>query len=89
MTQAYILLPEQERVAVRVAGQALASVVAADGTDALDGLHELWRLAEPVEVEGKLCIFDGLGRRNCRWKRKDVIDVCFGVFTFTWDNKIF
>lgn len=66
VAQANVLLPEQEWVPVWVAGQALTAVVAADGTDTLDGLHELWRLAESVEVEGKLCIFDGLGCRNCR-----------------------
>lgn len=66
MAQAYILLPEEEGVAVGVAGQALMAVVAADGPDTLDGLHKLWRLAKPVEVEGKLCIFDGLSGRNCR-----------------------
>lgn len=72
MTQAYVLLPEEEGVAVGVAGQALTAVVAADGTDTLDGLHELWRLTKPVEVEGKLCIFDGLSSRNCRRKDKEV-----------------
>lgn len=59
-----VLLPEQEGVAVGVGGQALTAVVVADFPYALNGLHKLWRLPEPVEVEGKLCVFDGLGSRN-------------------------
>lgn len=64
MAQTNILFPEQERVAVGVGGQALSAVVAADGPHALDGLHKLRRLPEPVEVEGELCVFDGLSSRD-------------------------
>lgn len=64
MAQTNILLPEEERVAVGVGGQALPAVVAADGPHALYGLHKLWRLPEPVEVEGELCVFDGLSSRD-------------------------
>lgn len=64
VTQTNILLPKQERVAVGVGGQALSAVVAADGPDALNGLHKLWRLPEPVEVEGELCVFNRLSSRN-------------------------
>lgn len=64
MAQADVLLPEQERVAVGVGGQALSAVVAADGAHALDGLHKLRRFPEPVEVEGELCVFDGLSSRD-------------------------
>ena len=64
MAQTNILFPEQERVAVGIGGQALSTVIAADSPHALDGLHKLWRLPEPVEVEGKLCIFNWLSSRN-------------------------
>lgn len=44
VAKTYILLPEEERVAVGVAGHSLPTVIVADGTDALDSLHKLWRL---------------------------------------------
>lgn len=64
MPQTDVLLPEEERVAVGVGGQALLAVVVADCSHALDGLHKLRGLSEPVEVEGELCVFDGLGSGN-------------------------
>lgn len=64
MAQTNILLPEQEWVAVGVGGEALSAVVTADGSHALDGLHKLRRLPEPVEVEGELCIYNGLSGWN-------------------------
>lgn len=64
MTQTNVLFPEEERVAVGVGREALAAVVAADGPDALNGLHKLRRLPEPVEVERELCVFNGLSSRN-------------------------
>lgn len=42
----------------------MSAVVAADGPHALDGLHKLRRLPEPVEVEGELCVFNGLSSRD-------------------------
>lgn len=64
MAQTNVLFPKQERVAVGVGGQAFLAVVTADGSHALYGLHELRRLPEPVEVEGELCVFNGLSSRN-------------------------
>lgn len=64
VAQTNILLPEEERVSVRVRRQALSAVVAADGPHTLDGLHKLWRLPEPVEVEGELCVFNRLSSRD-------------------------
>lgn len=60
MAQTDVLFPEQERVSVGVGGQALPTVVAADSPHALNSLHKLRRLPEPVEVERELCVFDGL-----------------------------
>lgn len=71
MAQTNILLPEQERVAVGVGGQALSAVVAADRPHALDGLHKLRRLPEPVEVERELCVFDGLSSRDWRERQRE------------------
>lgn len=73
MAQTNILFPEEERVAVGVGGQALSAVVAANGPHTLDGFHKLWSLPEPVEVEGELCVFDGLGFRDWmerQWKER-------------------
>lgn len=64
MAQTNILFPEEEGVSVGVGGQALSAVVAANSPHALDGFHKLWSLPEPVEVEGELCVFDGLGCRD-------------------------
>ena len=64
VAQADVLLPEKERVAIGVAGEPLAAVVAADGPDALDGFHKLRRLSEAVEVERKLCVFDRFSGGN-------------------------
>lgn len=64
MAQTDILFPEQERVPIRVGGEALPAVVVANGSHALDGFHELRRLPEPVEVEGELCVFNGLSSWN-------------------------
>lgn len=66
MAQTNILLPEKKGVSVGVRRQALSAVVAADCPHTLDGLHKLWRLPEPVEVEGELCVFDGLSCRDCK-----------------------
>lgn len=65
VTQTNVLLPEEEGVAVGVGREALPAVVAADGPNALDGLHKLRRLPEPVEVEGELCVFNGLSSWDC------------------------
>lgn len=64
MTQADILLPEKEWVAVWVARHTQATVVVADGAHTLNGLHKLGCFTQPVEVEGKLCVFNGLCGRN-------------------------
>lgn len=69
VAQADILLPEKEWVAVWVAGHTQATVVVADGAHTLNGLHKLGCLAQPVEVEGKLCVFNGLCSRN--WGKND------------------
>jgi len=69
VAQTNVLFPEQEGVAVGVGGEALPAVVAADRPHALDGLHELRRLPEPVEVEGELCVFDGLSSRDWMERR--------------------
>lgn len=71
MAKTDILFPEQERVAVGVGGEALSAVVAADSPHALDGFHKLWCLPEPVEVEGELCVFDGLSSRDWMERQRE------------------
>lgn len=49
----------------------MSAVVAADSPHALDGLHKLRRLPEPVEVEGELCVFDGLSSRDWMERQRE------------------
>lgn len=41
MAEADVLLPEEKRVAVGVAGEPQARVVVADGSDLFNGFHEV------------------------------------------------
>lgn len=63
MAEADVLLPEEEGVAVGVAGEPQARVVVADGPDFFNGFHEVRGVPQAVEVEGELGVFDGL----CCW----------------------
>lgn len=51
----------------------MPAVVAADGPYALDGFHKLRRLPEPVEVEGELCVFDGLSSRDWMVRKSEKV----------------
>lgn len=51
----------------------MSAVVAADGPYALDGFHKLRRLPEPVEVEGELCVFDGLSSRDWMVRKSEKV----------------
>lgn len=53
----------------------MSAVVAADGPYALDGFHKLRRLPEPVEVEGELCVFDGLSSRDWMERKSEEVDL--------------
>ena len=63
MSEADVLLPEQEGVSVRVVEHALAAELVADGPHTLDGFHKVAGLAEAVQVEGEL----GKLQRLCSW----------------------
>ena len=63
-----ILFPEQEGVAVGVVQHALAAELVAHRPHALDGLHKVGRLPQPVQVEGELGELQRLRRRD--WKRR-------------------
>lgn len=63
MAQTDILLPEEEGVAVGVAGEPQARVVVADGPNFFNCFHEVRSVMQAIEVERKLGIFDGL----CSW----------------------
>lgn len=66
MSEADVLLPEQERVSVGVVEQALAAELVADGPHALDGFHEVAGLPQPVQVVRELSELQGLCGRNCK-----------------------
>lgn len=66
VSQADVLLPEQERVSVRVVEHALATELVADGPHALDGFHKVAGLAEAIQVEGELGKLQRLSSRDCR-----------------------
>lgn len=63
VSEANVLLPEQEGVSVRVVEHALAAKLVADGPHALDGLHKVAGLPKAVQVEGELGKLQGL----CSW----------------------
>lgn len=63
VSEANVLLPEQEGVSVRVVEHTLAAKLFADGPHALDGLHKVAGLAKAVQVEGELGKLQGL----CSW----------------------
>lgn len=63
MSEANILLPEQEGVSIRVVVHALAAKLITDGPHTLDGLHKVAGLAKAVQVEGELGKLQGL----CSW----------------------
>lgn len=54
MSQADVLLPEEEGVSVGVVEHALAAELIADGPHTLNGLHKVAGLAKAVQVEGEL-----------------------------------
>ena len=68
MAEANVLLPDEEGVAVGVAGEPQARVVIADGSDFFDGFNEVRGVTQAVEVERELSIFDGLCRGDCTGK---------------------
>lgn len=63
MAEANVLLPEEEGVAVGVAGQPQAGVVVADASDLFNSFHEVRCVPQAIEVERELSVFDGL----CCW----------------------
>lgn len=63
MAEPDVLLPEEEGVAVGVAGEAQACVVVADGSDFFNRFHEVGGVTQAIEVERELSIFNGL----CCW----------------------
>lgn len=63
MSEANVLLPEQEGVSIRVVEHTLAAELIADGPHTLDGLHKVTSLAKAIQVEGELGKLEGL----CSW----------------------
>lgn len=70
MSQADVLLPEQEGVTVGVVENTFTGELLADGAHALDALDEVGRLPQAVQVERELSKLQGLCGRDCdRWRR--------------------
>lgn len=65
VSEANVLLPEQEGVSVRVVEHTLATKLIADGPHTLNGLHEVAGLAKAVQVEGELGKLQGLCSLDC------------------------
>lgn len=70
VSEADVLLPEEEGVSVRVVEHALAAELLADGPHAFDGLHKVAGVAKVVQVEGKLSKLQGFSSWNCEQKKK-------------------
>lgn len=64
VSEADVLLPEQEGVSVGVVEHALAAKLITDGPHALDGLHEVASLPKAVQVEGELGKLQRLSSRD-------------------------
>lgn len=63
VSEANVLLPEQEGVSVRVIEHTLAAKLITNGAHTLDGFHKVAGLAKAVQVEGKLSKL----QRFCSW----------------------
>lgn len=70
VSEADVLLPEQEGVSVRVAEHALAAKLLADGPHTLDGLHKVTGVAKVIQVEGELSELQGFRSWNCKQKKQ-------------------
>lgn len=68
VAQADVLLPEEERVAIRIVPDALAHELLTDRAHAFDSLNEIRGLPEAVQVEGKLSKLQGFSSRD--WKER-------------------
>lgn len=77
VSEADVLLPEQEGVSVRVVEHALAAELVADGPHALDGFHKVAGLPEAVQVEGELGKLQRLCSWDCRRGKLDVRSLAF------------
>lgn len=68
VSEADVLLPEQEGVTVRVAEHALAAKLLADGPHTFNSLHKVTGVAKVVQVEGELSELQGFSSWNCKKK---------------------
>lgn len=66
VSEADVLLPEEEGVSVGVVEHALAAKLITDGAHTLDGFHKVAGLAKTIQVEGEL----GELQRFCCWDCK-------------------
>lgn len=64
VSEADVLLPEQEGVSIWVAEHALVAKLLADGPHTFNGLHKVTGLAKVVQVEGELSELQGFRSWN-------------------------
>jgi hypothetical protein len=70
VSQADVLLPEQEWVTIGVVENTFTGEFLADGPHALDALDEVGRLPQAVQIERELSKLQGLRGRDCdRWRK--------------------
>lgn len=72
MSEADVLLPEQEGVSVRVVENALATKLIADGPHTFNGLHKVTGLTKAIQVEGELGKLQGLCSRDCKRRKVEI-----------------
>lgn len=70
VSEANVLLPEQEGVSVGVIEHTLAAKLIANGAHTLDGFHKVAGLTKAVQVEGELSKLQGLCSWDCERRLK-------------------
>ena len=66
VSEANVLLPEQEWVSIGVVEDALATKLITNGPHALNGFHKVTSLAKTIQVERKLGKLQRLRCRDCK-----------------------
>lgn len=81
VSEANILLPEQEGVSIWVAEHTLATKLIADGPHTFNGFHKVTGLAKAIQVEGELGKLQGFRSWDCKIKKSCLIFVFSGLHT--------
>lgn len=83
VSEANVLLPEQERISIWVVEHTLAAKLIADGPHTFNGLHKITCLAKAVQVEGELGKLQGLCSWDCSGRKFEIRSFSFSrLFEF-------